>query len=205
VQQIDFPSALVLALIARPEGERQRLGEDLAQVRVAIGLADEVAQHPAEIGPNAPQRSVGALELLGVGVALVGHQRPLAHSGVGLAQRHAVFFGEPRQTLARPMHQLGVGRERHRLGLHGRVDDHLREVRGLGRARPRRRAQALLDQRDELLLAHPLAPARQRRPVERQLVDEEFLAVYGRPRLCKDINVPTDRSLAIVYPAFGAA
>ena len=34
---------------------------------------------------------------------------------------------------------------------------------------------------------------------------EELLAVYGRPRLCKDINVPTDGSLAIVYPAFGAA
>jgi hypothetical protein len=34
-------------------------------------------------------------------------------------------------------------------------------------------------------------------------VPEELLAVYGRPRLCKDINVPTDGSLAIVYPAFG--
>ena len=36
--------------------------------------------------------------------------------------------------------------------------------------------QALLDQRDELLLAHALAPARQRRAVERQLVTEELLA-----------------------------
>ena len=32
---------------------------------------------------------------------------------------------------------------------------------------------------------------------------EELLAVYGRPRLCKDFDVPTDGSLAIVYPAFG--
>jgi hypothetical protein len=36
-------------------------------------------------------------------------------------------------------------------------------------------------------------------------VPKELLAVYGRPRLCKDINIPTDGSLAIVYPAFGAA
>jgi hypothetical protein len=32
-----------------------------------------------------------------------------------------------------------------------------------------------------------------------------LLAVYGRARLCKGINVPADGSLAIVYPAFGAA
>jgi hypothetical protein len=83
---------------------------------------------------------------------------------------------QPRQKLARPVHELRVGRERHRLGLHGRVDDHPGEVRGLGRARARRRAQALLDQRDKLLLAHALTPARQRRPVERKRVAEELLA-----------------------------
>ena len=87
-----------------------------------------------------------------------------------------MLLGEPRQPLARPMHQLGVGRKRHRLRLHGGVDDPLGEVRGLGRPRPRRRAEALLDQRHELLFAHPLAPARQRGPVERRLVDEELLA-----------------------------
>ena len=103
------------------------------------------------------------------------------------------------------MHELGVGRKGHRLGLHRGVDNHLGEVGGLGRAGARGDRKALLDQRHELLLAHPLAPARQRRAVEGQLVLEELLAVYGRPRLCKDINVPTDGSLAIVYPAFGAA
>ena len=44
---------------------------------------------------------------------------------------------------------------------------------------PRRYAsplQALLDQRRELLLAHPLATARQRRTVEDQLVPEKLLA-----------------------------
>ena len=142
---------------------------------------------------------------LAMGVALVGHQRPLAHPRVGLTQAHAMLLGEPHQPLPRPMHEFGVGRKRHRLRLDGGVDDHLREVRGLGRARACRRAQAFLDQSDELLLAHPLTPARQRGPIKRRLVDEELLAVYGRPRLCKDFDVPTDWSLAIVYPAFDAA
>ena len=115
-----------------------------------------------------------------MGVALVGDQGVLANSRVGLAQAHAVCLGEPHQPLARPMHELAVGRKRHRLRLHGGVDDHLGEVRGFGRARARRRVQALLDQRDKLLLAHPLAPPRQRRSVERQLVTEELLAMYGR-------------------------
>ena len=44
-----FPSALVLALMAHPESQRQRLGEDPAQVRLAPGLALDVAQHPAEV------------------------------------------------------------------------------------------------------------------------------------------------------------
>ena len=151
------------------------------------------------------QRPVGALELLGVGVALMGDQRMFADPLVGLAQLDASFPGQLHQPLARPMHELGVGRKGHRLGLHGGVDDHLGEVGGLRRAGARGDREALLDQRDELLLPHPLAPARQRRAVERQLVLEELLAVYGRPRLCKDIDVPTDGSLAIVYPAFGAA
>jgi hypothetical protein len=74
------------------------------------------------------------------------------------------------------MHELRVGRKGDRLGLNGGVDDHLGEIRGLGCARSRRDRQALLDQRDKPLLPHPLAPARQRRAVEGQLVPEELLA-----------------------------
>jgi hypothetical protein len=106
----------------------------------------------------------------------MGDQRVFADPFVGLAQPHAVLLGQPHQPLARPMHQLGVGRERDRLGLHCRVDDHLGKVRRLGRAGARRHVQALLNQRDELLFAHPLPPARQRRAVERRLVLEELLA-----------------------------
>jgi hypothetical protein len=40
------------------------------------------------------------------------------------------------QPLARPMHQLGVGRKGHGLGLHGRIDNRIGEIGGLGRAGP---------------------------------------------------------------------
>ena len=52
VQGIDLPPALVLALIAHGEGERQRLGEDRPQFSVVAGLADEIAADPAKIGPD---------------------------------------------------------------------------------------------------------------------------------------------------------
>jgi hypothetical protein len=102
------------------------------------------------------------LNCFGVGVALVPDQRGLADPRVGLAQSHPVPLGQTDQPLASPMHQLGVGRERDRLLLHGRVDHHLPEVGGLGGSHPRRNGQALLDQRDQLVLAHALAPAGQR-------------------------------------------
>ena len=87
-----------------------------------------------------------------------------------------MLLGQPDQPLARPMHQLGVGRERHRLGLDRGVDDDLGKVGRFGSASARGDVQALLDQRDELLLAHALAPARHRRAVERQRVLKELLA-----------------------------
>ena len=123
-----------------------------------------------------PQRPVRPLELLGVGVALMGDQRVFADPLVGLAQRHAVLLGQPNQPLAGAMHQLGVGGKRDGLRLNRRVDDDLGKVRRFGRAGARGDVQTLLDQRDELLLAHPLAPTRQRRAVEGRLVPKELLA-----------------------------
>jgi hypothetical protein len=51
---------------------------------------------------------------------------------VGLAQRDAVPACEAAEDLDAAMHQLAVGRMRHRLGLDGGVDGHAREVLGLG-------------------------------------------------------------------------
>ena len=122
------------------------------------------------------QASVGALELLGMGIALMLDQRQLADPRIGLAQLDAACAGQPHQAFSRPVQQLGIGREHHRLRLHRRIDDHARQVGRLDRLGPRRHRQALLDQRRELLLAHALPPACQRRAIEWQPVLEELLA-----------------------------
>ena len=75
----------MLALLAHPAGKHERMGEDALPFGVAVDLAHDVARDPAEIGADRPQRPVGALELLGVGIALVGDQRVLADPLVGLA------------------------------------------------------------------------------------------------------------------------
>jgi hypothetical protein len=78
----------------------------------------------------------------------LGYLSPIEYDPlVGLAQRNAGFLGQPHQPLARPMHQLGVGRKGDRLGLHSGVDNDLGEICGLGCARSRRNRQAFLDQR----------------------------------------------------------
>ncbi len=138
VQRVDLPSALMLALLAHPARQHERMGEGALEFGLAPDFAHDVANDPAEIGSDRLQRPVGALELLGVGVALMGDQRIFADPLVGLAQFDARSFGQLHQPLARPMHQLGVGRKGDRLGLNRRVDDHLGEVRGLGRAGARR-------------------------------------------------------------------
>ena len=93
VQRIDLLSALMLALLAHPAGQHQRMGEDALQFGLALDLAHDVANDPAEIGADRPQRPVGALELLGVGVALMGDQRMFADPLVGLAQLDARLPG----------------------------------------------------------------------------------------------------------------
>ena len=85
--------------------------------------------------------------------------------------------GELDQLLQRPVHQPGIGRMGDRLGLHGGVHRHPLQVLGLASAPVLcTDRQALLDQGHELVLAQALAPAGQRRAVERQLVAERQLA-----------------------------
>ena len=161
VQAVDLPAPLALALVLDTPGEGERLGEDTLQALVAVNLAREVADHPPEHRAQAPERPVRPPELLGVGVALGLDERDLADPGIGLAQGDAVRLCEPHQALSRPVHQLGIGRKGDRLLLHGGVEDHLGEVGGLGRAGPGGDGQALLQERQQPLLAEALAPARQ--------------------------------------------
>jgi hypothetical protein len=100
---------------------------------------------------------------------------------MGLAQHDAVLLGQAHQALAGAVHQLGVGREGDRFLLDRGVHDHLLEVSGLGGSRAGCDGEALLDEGDQPLLAHPLAPARQRGTVKRGRVLEELFATEQLP------------------------
>jgi hypothetical protein len=86
---------------------------------------------------------VGAFELMGMGVALVLDQGQLAYPPIELAEAHAELLRQSHQPFARPVEQLGIGREHHCLRLHRRVDHNTGEVGRLHRLRPRRYRQAL--------------------------------------------------------------
>jgi hypothetical protein len=176
VQRIDLRPALALILEADLDRQCAQRREAFGALRVAGDLAVDVADQPSQAGAQELELAVSAPELVGVGISSDHNRRPFGDPQIALPERDAVALGEADQLLDRLVGEPGVGRMGDRLRLHGGVDDHFREVRGLGRARARRRVQALLDQRDEFLLAHPLAPPRQRRSVERQLVTEELLA-----------------------------
>jgi hypothetical protein len=176
VQRIDLRSTLVLLLVKHPSRQRQRASKDNLpeQVGAAFDLAGNVADDTSEIGSKRPQGPVGALELLGVGIALMLDQGELAHPHVGLPQRKAMPLCKPDQDLARPDQKPRIRREHHVLGLYRGVDDDAIEVGrfdrlGLGGDR---KAQ----QRLQLLLAHALAPACQRGAVEHQAMLKDLFA-----------------------------
>jgi hypothetical protein len=58
-------------------------------------LAGNVADDASEIGSERLQGPDGALELLGVGIALMLDQGELAHPGIGLPQREAALPAGP--------------------------------------------------------------------------------------------------------------
>ena len=58
----------MLALLAHPAGEHERMGEGALEFGLVPDLAPDVARDPAEIG-IVLERPIGALELLGHRVA----------------------------------------------------------------------------------------------------------------------------------------
>jgi len=124
MQGIDLRSALMLPLLAHAPGQRQQLCEPRFEPAIVLDLATDVANDAAEIGAQLLKHPIGALELFGVGIALMLDQGKLAHPRIGLAQPHPVQLRQPHQLLARPVQKLRIGGERHVLGLNRRVDDH---------------------------------------------------------------------------------
>ena len=104
-------------------------------------------------------------------------EHELADAFVGLAQLEAGLFGEPDDLLARPVGELGVGREGDVLRLHRGVDDDAVEITRLHRAGAGRDRKAFLQQRLQALFAHAIAPAGDRGALKRQRVlEEDFTA-----------------------------
>jgi len=114
----------------------------------------------------------GALELVGMGIASHHDGGALGHAQIALAQFDALAFGQGDQLLDRAVDKPRIGRMRNRLFLDGGVHHHALEIPGLDRLGPVRDRKALLQQRRNLLLTQPLAPARQRRTIERRRVLE---------------------------------
>ncbi len=85
VPGIKLPAALALLLAADLRGPAQGNGEGFLQVLVAVGLAPDIANDPAQAGAQELDLPVHALELLGMGVAPGHHRRSLGDAPVGLA------------------------------------------------------------------------------------------------------------------------
>jgi hypothetical protein len=127
---LDLLAALALVLEQHPDGERAQRSEALGQFVVARGLAPDIADQPAEPPAREPQLAVGALELVGMGIAPDHDRRPLGDLQIALPQRHSARLGECDDLDDRFVGQPGTGQMGDRLGLDGRIDHHTPKVIG---------------------------------------------------------------------------
>ena len=100
----------------------------------------------------------------------------LGQAQIALAQLDALALGQIDQLLDRAVDEPRVRWMGDRFLLYGGVHHNPFEIFGLDRPVPVRHREALLQQRGDLLLTQPLAPAGQRRAVKRQLVPEHRFA-----------------------------
>ncbi len=83
---------MALALFAYSIGQGELGRKGYFQSFVARGLATDIADDAAQLGSQGSQGLVGALELLGVGIALVLDQGQLADPLVALPKINAQGF-----------------------------------------------------------------------------------------------------------------
>src|SRR5512133_582629 len=143
VEGIQLPAAL--ALLLRPDlvGARERPFKQPLEVSLACDLPADVADDPTEPNAQEAQLAVMPVELLGVCVAPRHHRGPLGDAQIGLSQPYSVPADEAIEPLDGGMQQLGVGRKRDGLGLHGGVDRDPLEIPRAQRAGLVRDPQAL--------------------------------------------------------------
>ena len=155
--------------------QSQEVGEALPQRRVAGDLAADIADHPTEPGAQELEFAPRPLELMGMSVAPDHDRRALGYPPIALPQRHIVAPRQIDQLFQRPW--IAVRRSGGRSPSAEPwcrpplARDPWSPAPGLVRHR-----QALLEQRDQLLLAQALPPMRQRGAVERQFVTEAQFA-----------------------------
>lgn len=125
---IEFPAALALLLGADLCGTAERKGECLLEGWLALDLAADVANDPAQPAAQGTQLPLLPLKLLGMGIAARHHRGGLGHTTIGLPQPDAVPSRKAVQPLDRRMQQLGIGRKGDGLRLHRGIDRDALEV-----------------------------------------------------------------------------
>src|ERR1700719_3751067 len=172
MQRVDLRSALTLLLMATPQREIEQRTQAILERGIALDLAANVPDDAAEPGAQEFELPPGALELVGMRIAPHHDGGALGHAQIALAQFDTLAFGQRDQFLNRPVGEPSVGRVRDRLLLDGGIHHHALEILALDSPGPVCHRKALLQERRDLLLTQPLAPARQRRAVKWQLVPE---------------------------------
>lgn len=130
MQGIDLRPSLALVLEAGFDGQRAQRRQLFAENRIAGDLAVDVADEPAEAAAQELVFAIGALELMGVRIALGRDHGPFGGPEKALPQPNPMPPGEANQLLDRLVDHPGVGRMGHRLGLDRGVDRNSLEILG---------------------------------------------------------------------------
>src|SRR4051812_50117951 len=108
---IELPAALALLLGADLAGSAKRKGECLLEGWLALDLATDVADDPAQPAAQDTQLPLMPPELFGMGVAARHHRSGLGHARIGLPGLAAGPFPQEFGALVGPLSQLGSGGE----------------------------------------------------------------------------------------------
>src|SRR5262249_21745057 len=171
-ERVDLWSRLTLLLMSNPQREIEHGAKGVFERCVALDLAANVTDDAAKPRTQKLQFPPRAFELVCMRVAPHHDGGALGQAQIALAQLNALALGQLHQLLDRAMGKPGVGRMRDRLLLHSSIYRDSFEIFGVDRPGAVGHREALLQQRGDLFLTQPLAPARERRAIKWQLVLE---------------------------------
>src|ERR1700676_4555728 len=176
VQRVDLGAALALLLMADPQRQIEQRAKAVLERGIALDLAADVANDAAKTGSQEFELSPGALELMRMGITPDHDGGALGQAQIALAQLDALALGQIDQLLDRAVDEPRVRWMGDRFLLHGGVHHNPFEIFGLDRSAPVPHREALLQQRGDLLLTQPLAPAGERRAVREMFVPVRIFA-----------------------------